>query len=352
MDIVLFVILLIAIIWDVFKCKDEDRTEFGIDNTNTYKGFCALLIILHHITQQTDAKVFLYFGYLGVGGFMFISGYGMSVSFKIKEDKYSKEIICKKIPELLAMCIFTMVYMALYYMALGRHITLNDIVGIQAENSLVNWYFRSIILIYILFAISIKLAKNNAKLLLIYMSIFVTLYTLILCVLWQYKILGSHWVLSNFAYIGGMYMAFTTCKKIILKYLLKYRIVLAGFTFILFIVFNYCWRGIELSIISKMIRMSGRMMVAVLFAFVLFGYFTIYKSKRFFMRIGTYSAEMILVQDVALSLWKSEVINIQNDYCYILLFFLSELLLVYILSPIYGKIKKIVSNFTRQHDLI
>lgn len=79
-DVILGVIFLVAIVTGT-HCKHNQEIAFSLADSNSYKGICALLVFLHHLTQRIEGNVFLHFGYLAVSGFMFISGYGMVKSY-------------------------------------------------------------------------------------------------------------------------------------------------------------------------------------------------------------------------------------------------------------------------------
>ena len=67
-----------------------------------YKAICAYMVLLYHICQRINASIFIYFGYLGVSGFFFISGYGMTLSWGKQKEKYAKKIMFVKIPQIIS----------------------------------------------------------------------------------------------------------------------------------------------------------------------------------------------------------------------------------------------------------
>lgn len=71
---------------------------FTKDETVAMKGLMALMILLHHVYQHTligsHLEIFNYvirsLGYIGVAGFFFISGYGLTVANKRSCGEYFK----------------------------------------------------------------------------------------------------------------------------------------------------------------------------------------------------------------------------------------------------------------------
>lgn len=152
---VLFIILLFV---GSNFCKSKQWNEDYLDKTQTniIKGFCAVGIILHHLSQETAAPwlnskyiihgldFFVNIGYLFVGAFLFISGYGLYKSLKAKQDYFQNYFSRRILPLLIAYATTQLIYY-LY----------------DTTPSTYNWYIVAIILCYILFYIGFKFFKNE-----------------------------------------------------------------------------------------------------------------------------------------------------------------------------------------------
>lgn len=79
----------IALFLGGYVCDGEFEENTGKDNFQCYKGIFAILVMLHHIAQRVDGqffKIFLYVGSMSVAAFMLLSGYGIMVSYKKKNN--------------------------------------------------------------------------------------------------------------------------------------------------------------------------------------------------------------------------------------------------------------------------
>ena len=85
MDI--FVLLLISILVYLLPLSND---YLGVESTTGLKGFLALGIVFHHLSQWvTTGMEFSNFGYMGtyiVSVFFFLSGYGLYVQNERKEN--------------------------------------------------------------------------------------------------------------------------------------------------------------------------------------------------------------------------------------------------------------------------
>ena len=83
--------------------------------TNRFRGFFALLVILHHMAQRVSAKglLWIYFdtGFLAVAMFFFYSGFGlMRKGIRQREGFFRKRIVQLLIPYIVTMAIYWVLY--------------------------------------------------------------------------------------------------------------------------------------------------------------------------------------------------------------------------------------------------
>ena len=78
-------------------------------------------------------------------------------------------------------------------------------------------------------------------------------------------------------------------------------------------------------------------------------YFVRYKcSKYIFLNIGKFSAEIILTQNMAITMMRNKKIYIDSNIVYVLMTVFIQIALVTILTPIYSIIKLRMKNFGKQ----
>lgn len=343
-NVFLIAILAFFLILDVSKNKSSEYFQFKQENTNLYKGVCALLILLHHITQQVNADVFIYFGYLCVGGFFFVSGYGMTCSWMKRGDEYAETVCFKKIPQLVAMCIFTILYMIVYYTLLGEYIDVSDLIGIFHGNRLLNWYFPAIIIVYFLYANAIKIAKGDYKKLVCSIMISITLFEIILGIFYLKEYIGIHWLVSLYAFPVGVWFSLLKCKNEIVKSLIRCRMLIVMMFIFLFWLINYS------EIVSGMrvfIYLGGEILLTLIFCFIIYTYSLLFSSRMFFRWLGKNSAEMILIQSLVLHLWRNSVLSISNDWSYVILCVITQMILIQVTIPLYDRVRGIANVYCR-----
>ncbi|MBQ8300613.1 MAG: hypothetical protein IJX57_01420, partial [Clostridia bacterium] len=101
-SILLVAFIVFMLIWKIRFAKKGAFFEnyFSVDETGSIKGMCAVLILLSHlcVTFAEDFSGFLLFKNVGaimVGGFFFVSGYGLEYSVLNKEN-YLRDFFSKR----------------------------------------------------------------------------------------------------------------------------------------------------------------------------------------------------------------------------------------------------------------
>lgn len=160
------------------------------------KGIMAIGIILHHLTLQYNndliiLKPFKYIGFLFVGLFFFISGFGLTISMLTKKDYFSNSktrILKVLMPFLIAVLVYT-----LYY------IILQDIEGKNIFFIVKYcWFIYEIIGLYILYFLLYK--KMNFKKATTVNCTIIIVFSIIIYISGE----SSIWYKSIFAFIMGI----------------------------------------------------------------------------------------------------------------------------------------------------
>lgn len=121
--------------------------------TNRYRGFFALVVVLHHMAQRVEAKglLWIYFdaGFLAVAMFFFYSGYGlMKKGIRQKEGFFRK-----RIPQIVIPYVVTMIIYWFLYSLAGDAKTVSSLMGehLHNESGISFLWFVFVYLAWILF---------------------------------------------------------------------------------------------------------------------------------------------------------------------------------------------------------
>lgn len=229
--IIIWYVLLIALLFGGAKlCKKKTWNEenMSFNQTKCYLGFCAVIIVFHHISQDTCASwlnprfirhgldIFVTAGYPMVAMFFFCSGYGLYKSAKSKPDFFKRFIPVRIIPILIPTVLTMLVYIFFRY---WRNIPL-DIDSPFAVNGHETWhpyiwYVPCIILLYIFFYIGFGLFKKDSIGILV-VTIGIIGYILF-CIKFRY---GTWWFNTPHMFLVGILVSkyedkfFESCKKL------------------------------------------------------------------------------------------------------------------------------------------
>lgn len=216
-----------------FKKGEFNESYFDKSQTKFIKGFCAIGIILHHLAQKTAAPwlksqyiihgldFFVNIGYLFVGTFFFISGYGLYKSYKTNKDFFDHYFSRRILPLIIAYLTTSLTY---YFY--------------KPVSSTYTWYVFAIIICYILFYFGFKYFKKEIVSCLV-IIVGIVLYS-VFC---NFMMLGGWWYNSIGLFIIGL--IFSIFEKRILSFIKKYYIPLLIVGIMLTVVCNWYGRHYE-----------------------------------------------------------------------------------------------------------
>ncbi|MBQ8951562.1 MAG: acyltransferase family protein [Eubacterium sp.] len=229
----------------ICKLKEWNDENMSFNRTKCFLGFCAVVIVFHHISQATCASwlnpryvrhgldIFLTAGYPMVAMFFFCSGYGLYKSARSKENFFRRYIPVRIIPILIPTLITLGVYIFFRYL---REIPFNidspfAVNGHETWHPYI-WYVPCIIYLYIIFYIGFGFSKKDWVG--ITVVAFGTVGYITFCVIFGY---GAWWYNTPHMFLMGILVAkyekkfFESCKKL---YILRLLI-----TILLCVVFHY-----------------------------------------------------------------------------------------------------------------
>lgn len=285
----LVIIFLLTILLIYFVCRKKYHTikfhEFDYKETLFLRGLMAIFIIFCHVSFQYPNSHYFYlftsFGAPIVSIFLFLSGYGLTVSYQNKGIRYLDNFILKSLSKLLpTFLIFSFIWIIVSYLFFNNNIFQNLLGFIDFNPPLpYSWFIYALFISYIEFYFVYKWPYLADKHDLTKISLLLILNFIFVATL-RYLNFEVYWYISLFAFnVGNIY---ATYHKKVNLYIRKKPILillLLILTFLACIVLNL--RTFTLSIIP----------LGVVIPIVLIGGFT--KSK-ILNRLGKLSYEIYL----------------------------------------------------------
>ena len=172
----IFIVLLLIIL--LIGCKMAKKGEFhedfmGYSVIKGLQGFAALVVILHHVTQDVTQygsqykgaiNIFVDAGVLFTGLFFFCSGYGLIASLKTKED-YLQGFLKKRLPAVIVPFYVCNLLFVLVYVLVGHRMSPLDLLlglsGLVMYNDQM-WFIVELAILYIIFYFSFRKRKSDA----------------------------------------------------------------------------------------------------------------------------------------------------------------------------------------------
>lgn len=212
---IIILLLIITFFGVKFAPKKEFfENSFSIDQTRALKGLFAIAVMLHHLygillPSFLSIKYFRDVGYLMVGGFFLISGYGLMYGVLKKKDYlkgfFRKRILALLIPYYLIDFAYVVIrYYSTTDMAAFKTYVIESIFGLQL------WFVPVMVLLYVLFRLSfIGYGKMKCK----YISpIILTAATLVFVIAFTHTqhmginvLYGSNWNDTALCFTVGMW---------------------------------------------------------------------------------------------------------------------------------------------------
>ncbi len=301
------------------------------------RGILALVILVHHLFQYSHVDLGFFLdhtlqaaGYLAVGMFYFLSGYGLARSSR--KGDYLQRFFKRRFIPLYAFYVFLIIVYAGFERMIRIDWTLHGLLqSFFFGGSLVvlGWYLQTLFLLYILYwAIFTTILDDERRLLILTAS-------LVLYCLACYRCgLASTWYESVFCFPVGMLWAFrqqaidsalltsklTNTRKA--AFWLASLAITVGTTF-----------GAFLSLLSKLIS-------AVCFSvFIIITKYAVGDTKVIFNqtthRLGTYALEVYVYQGLFLCMKQQECFALNSNLSFALVTILGTILIAYVMQRVW-----------------
>ncbi len=350
MHFIYYPALILLLFFGAHFCKkgewNEEVLSFG--HTKAFLGFCAVVIMMHHISQRTCAPwlspvrihhgldLFVFVGYLCVAAFFFCSGYGLYTASHTKEDFFDRYLTRRIMPILTPTLVMWLVFFVI------ERVKKMEVPGPLWINTYdYIWYIPAILYMYGFFWISFRLIKKE-KLSFAVLT-FGTLLHFVLCLLFSP---GTWWYNSPFVFLIGAVCAkrkdafLASLKKWYpLKLFLSVIITLAGFVFANyygFVIGVLGWKYTDVGHFWG--ELIGQLISAAAFVFcmILIG-MKIRIGNRALKFLGSFTLEFYLVHPLFVQLFGfafmydhvKPLYHIQNQFLYVLVVFVLSLPLAY-----------------------
>lgn len=274
----------------IFNNKNYNTEFLSKPTTDCIKGLCIIVIILHHVALRMQPPrlmlPYTFFGHLAVSMFLFLSGYGLTMS-KLKKENYLNKFFSKRLSKVyLPFVLVNALTLILLFFALNTKFSVIQTIlylsGLKLIDS-TQWFVISILLFYVVFYLSFKFFKLEAapKIILVYaLSYFL--------ILISFRF-GEWWYNTVFCFPIGVYIALYYNK--FTHFMKKNYTVICLSSLISFASFFYLGHFI-LTIFSVLFNTIS----SICFVFLMLSLlFKINFSAKPFIFIGSISYEMYLI---------------------------------------------------------
>lgn len=341
----LIVLLLLVTLYKikvVTPKKEFNRDYLSVKTCNCYRGFFALIVILHHIAQRVSGGVyfsdFTRAGYLAVAVFFFLSGYGLQKK-NLTDSTYSHGFLLKRIPSIL---IPYLIMCLLYWCA---YALLGDVRSIASmwNNFIINgdpivwfsWYVVCILVFYLVFYLLMKTAKQNRPAMLlggiIYYAVYVFVCRRLSFGIWWYQT-------ALFPVFGILWASYE--EKIVSFIKKTYLFILPAVVIIFYFFGKFKW---NIYWLKPSVTLEIALTIVLAFLFIMIVVISSLKLKftnPILAALGKISFEIYMAQGLFMLIFRNEHIFIKNDFLWALSVIATSVLAAFLLNKLFGYILK------------
>ena len=187
----IYALCLFVFLWGIsFAKRGQFHTDYlSRDITMSLRGFVAIGVILHHISQEEvfqssgEISIFVNAGYEYVAIFFFCSGYGLLKCLDTKPD-YLNGFLKKRLPVVIIPYYTSILFYGIYNIAAGNHLEplqwVTNIIGVTMMNEYA-WYPIILAILYFAFYLIFKGSATRVRKF-IYMFLVIIALGMIFCV--------------------------------------------------------------------------------------------------------------------------------------------------------------------------
>lgn len=319
-----------------------NENYLSVDTGRYYRGLFALVVIFHHLAQNTASGFFFRHyvsaGKLAVTVFFFLSGYGLQKSYITKQNDYKKNFLLRRLPSvLIPYLIVTVLYWFMYFLEETRYSVKDIILAILKGKPIVSysWYIINILIFYVAYRLLMTLCKKHYFVMILGGGIWYILYALF-CKKMGY---GGWWYNASHLLVVGMFWA--TYETAILKCIKKVYSVLTPLVWLLFAVL-FCFAE-PIIALAPVTGISHIHLILTELSFVLGILLFSLKfqiGNKVLGFLGDISLELYLTQGLFIYSLRSDFIYIQNELLFCISVLAGTILLSYLLHLLFTPLLK------------
>ncbi len=350
MDIILLVFVLLIVFSFIFN-KNKSLDYLSVEQTTSLRGIAAIGIVMHHMSERTHGGMFFGYlamiGYLLVALFFFLSGYGLLVQYKKRND-YLKNFLLTRVGYLIIVYTLDVILYALCGSITGKEHNIGFVFKTYFTSgvALNAWYMIAQMLFYIAFFVCFTVFKNKDTVFKIFTVFLCQVLFLTFCLITK---ASSTWYLSNFGFSLGLLWA--EYKSKIDAFLSKKYIIAFICGFLAYVVF-YGLPSITDRFLSEnpaiIIRTVCRLISSPLS--VAFLVIVVYKFKPvsfIFNYLGKISLEIYLIHGLVYNALRGPLIHINSEIIWTVLTLVISIALAIPISVLNKKINAAIKRRTK-----
>lgn len=328
-------------------------------NTDCFKGICAIMVVLCHVCSRTGigasiglGPIYSAFGYWGVSGFMFMSGYGLICSLSNSSnggrDYLSTFIRNRVIPIYCLMVILVVIYYVLKLLLSPESPTAMELIPSFFFGKTVisfGWYLQSIVLIYLLFYVAANLViKYCRKPLGMPICLSVGIGLLIYVALCLVMGLGSTWYETSFSFLAGVAVA--CYREPIDKWLSSKRRTILTFL-ICIMVFLSCFMLGSGQYLHGAIKIIFKMLSSVFFCFTWLAFMRLVSLENPVTAfLGNLYLEIYIIQGAIYLLLRNKYWSLEPEWLFFVIAITLVIVVGKLIKPLTTLFMKTVKNKT------
>lgn len=320
-----------------------NNSVIGKEESKALKGFLSILVVLCHCrsylhiidVNEIARQVFIAFGYISVGVFFFLSGYGVYESYANNQE-YMQTFPRNRILSLYLKYILLVAGYAILLYAGGTLKTDTIVPSFfvwGGVTTVVNgWYFQIAILLYVLFWViyTTKYTENGKFIAYI---IAIIIYTSV-CVITKTP---SHLYQTVFLFVAGLYVSRYKGSLVVRIWSDRPVYILGVVAFSILLFFK---NKIQLGPISNIVYMT--IMATILTMSLLGSRFPTLINRFCFRFVGEISLELYGVHGAIITILRNSKFYIQSDALFLILLFVMSVVVAWITHNVFFKMDKLI----------
>lgn len=335
MDI--FILLIISIFVYLLPVNND---YLGVKSTTGLKGFLALGIVFHHLSQSVSTgEEFINFKYMGtyiVSIFFFLSGYGLYIQNERKEN-YLNNFLRKRLSRIIIPALFVSGIYIVYFIFNKQTLPISYFVNLFVKGGTIianGWFVDVIILLYIFFYMSFKVFSDRRRA--IFCNIFLIIIYIILAIILKYDF---WWYNSTLPFIVGLIWG--KYKEEIDDLLNNnYFILLMILTVLLFISHHYDFLLRKMYVLNKYsLALASNLDNVIFTIFFILIVRKIDFTNKYLLFLGGISFELYMIHGLVMLIFEKYFITSRlNDIIFTVLVLTVSIFLAWLINGIIKKI--------------